>query len=29
MSRPLVPNTNDQSRAKNRRVELKRNNCNG
>jgi outer membrane protein OmpA-like peptidoglycan-associated protein len=26
-TRPLVPNTNDESRARNRRVELKRNEC--
>lgn len=24
---PLVPNTNDENRAKNRRVELKKQNC--
>jgi outer membrane protein OmpA-like peptidoglycan-associated protein len=26
-TRPLVPNTTDENRFKNRRVELKRNNC--
>jgi outer membrane protein OmpA-like peptidoglycan-associated protein len=28
-SRPLVPNTTDENRAKNRRVELKRDHCTG
>jgi len=27
--KPLVPNTNDRNRARNRRVELKRANCTG
>jgi outer membrane protein OmpA-like peptidoglycan-associated protein len=29
MTKPLVPNTNDENRAKNRRVELQKQNCKG
>jgi OOP family OmpA-OmpF porin len=28
-TKPLVPNTSDANRARNRRVELTRQNCNG